>query len=72
VGKSTYIKNKAKGEYIYFPLGGNFTKENTLKRLQYLNNNYKINQKENLLIHIDLFDTEDNSLMNDFLYFILI
>ena len=72
VGKSTYIKNKAKGEYIYFPLGGNFTKENTLKRLQYLNNKYKINQKENLLIHIDLFDTEDNSLMNDFLYFILI
>jgi len=72
VGKSTYIKNKAKEGYIYFPLGGNFTKENTLKRLQYLNNKYKINLKSNLLFHVDLFDTEQNSLMNDFLYFILI
>ena len=38
IGKSTYIKNKIKEEdYIYFPIGGIFSKENTLKRLQNLN-----------------------------------
>ena len=74
VGKSTYIKNqiKKKEDYIYFPLGGIFTKENTLKRLQDLNKNKNLNEKQNLLLHIDLYDTDQKSLMNDFLYFILV
>ena len=73
VGKSTYIKNKAKEEdYIYFPIGGIFSKENTLKRLQNLNKEKNIiDEKKHLLIHVDLYDTEQKTLMNDFLYFIL-
>ena len=71
VGKSTYIKRQSTGEYIYFPIGGIFSKENTLKRLQKLNKEKNINNKNNLLIHIDLYDTDQKSLMNDFLYFIL-
>ncbi len=58
VGKSTYIKNCAKEDYVYFPVGGIFTKENTLKRLQNLNKEKNINDKKKLLIHIDLYDTD--------------
>ena len=72
VGKSTYIKNCAKEDYVYFPVGGIFTKENTLKRLQNLNKEKNINEKKKLLMHIDLYDTDQKALMNDFLYFILI
>ena len=73
LGKSTFIKNRVKEEnYIYFPIGGIFSKENTLKRLQNLNKEKNINDyKKQLLIHIDLYDTDQKSLMNDFLYFIL-
>ena len=60
LGKSTFIKNRVKEEnYIYFPIGGIFSKENTLKRLQNLNKEKNINDyKKQLLIHIDLYDTE--------------
>ena len=73
-GKSTYIKNlnKKDDEYVYFPIGGIFTKENTLKRLKLLNKNKNINNNNNVKFHIDLYDTDEKSLMNDFLYFILI
>ena len=73
IGKSTYIKNKVKEEnYIYFPIGGIFNKENTLKRLQNLNREKNINDADKkLLMHVDLYDTDQISLMNDFLYFVL-
>ena len=71
VGKSTYIKNKAK-DYIYFPIGGIFTQENTLKRLLTLDKEKNINDKKNILLHVDLYETDQKTLMNDFLYFILI
>ena len=73
IGKSTYIKNKVKEDnYIYFPIGGIFSKENTLRRLQNLNREKKINtENKKLLMHVDLYDTEQKSLMNDFLYFVL-
>ena len=73
IGKSTFIKNQTKEDnYIYFPIGGSFTKENTLIRLQNLNKEKNINDdKKNYLMHVDLCDTEQKSLMNDFLYFIL-
>ena len=71
VGKSTYIKNKAK-DYIYIPIGGIFNKENALKRLLDLDKEQNINDKKNLLIHADLYETSQKTLMNDFLYFILI
>ena len=73
IGKSTYIKNKVKEKnYIYFPIGGIFSKENTLKRLQTLNREKNINDADKkLLMHVDLYDTDQISLMNDFLYFVL-
>ena len=47
IGKSTYIKNKVKEEnYINFPIGGIFSKENTLKRLQNLNREKNINDTD--------------------------
>ena len=72
VGKSTYIKNIKCNDYIYFPIGGIFTKENTLKRLQILDKEKNINNKNDLIFHLDLYDTEEKELMNEFLYFILI
>ena len=72
-GKSTFIKNRTKEEdYINFPIGGIFNKEDTLKRLQNLNKERNINdERKNLLMHIDLYDTDQKSLLNDFLYFVL-
>lgn len=52
VGKSTYIKNIKCKDYIYFPIGGIFTKENTLKRLQILDKEKNINNKNDLLFHL--------------------
>ena len=72
VGKSTFIKNKKKNEYIYFPIGGSFTKEEILKRLKNIDKEKSINKKNDLLFHIDLYDTEQKNLMNDFLYFVLV
>ena len=72
VGKSTYIKSQVKNKYIYFPVGGVFTKEEILERFQKLDNEKNINNISDLLLHIDLYDTKQKSLMNDFLYFILV
>ena len=72
VGKSTYIQNKSTNDYVYFPIGGIFSKDNTLKRLKKLNKKKEINNKKKLLMHFDLYDTDQIILMNDFLYFILI
>ena len=75
IGKSTYIRNKKRNnlnEYIYFPVGGKFSKDETLKRFQKLNQEKELNKKDNFLLHIDLYDTDEELLMNDFLYFILI
>ena len=72
VGKSEYIKTKAKNKYIYFPVGGIFSKEEILERLKKLDNEKQINNENDLLLHVDLYDTEQKSLMNDLLYFILV
>ena len=72
VGKSTFIKAKAKNDYIYFPVGGVFSKEEILERFKELDEEKNINNMEDLLLHIDLYDTEQKSIMNDFLYFILV
>ena len=69
VGKSTYIKQeieKSKRDYIYFPLGGVFTRKDVLKRLKDLK---RIN---NGTLHIDLNDTDQIDLMMEFLFSILI
>ena len=71
VGKTTFIRNQSKKNYIYFPIGGIFTKKNIVKRLQIINAESKINDNKNTIFHIDLYDTDLKSLMNEFLYFIL-
>ena len=72
VGKSTYIISKIKElgkEYIYFPLGGDFTRKDILNRLKNLN---KIKGINNAIIHLDLYDTNQIDLTKEFLYSFLI
>jgi hypothetical protein len=69
VGKSTLIKDnteKNNKKYIYFPVGGEFTREEVIKRLQ----NLEID--ENTVIHLDLCDTSKVNLMKEFLFSLLI
>ena len=69
VGKSTQIKKEIednKKTWIYFPIGGVFTREDIIRRLKKL----KVNSY--CVIHIDLYDTDQTSLMMDFLFSILI
>jgi len=69
IGKSTKIKNEIiKNEklYIYFPLGGVFTRKEIIQRLK------KFENQKNAAIHLDLFDTDNIDLMLDFLFWILI
>ena len=69
IGKSTKIENeiRKKGkEYIYFPLGGVFTRNDIILRLKQL----KI--EKNSAIHLDLYDTDCIDLMLEFLFWILI
>ena len=69
VGKSTKIENDILNNnknYIYFPLGGEFTRDNIIKRLK------SLNLCENSVIHLDLYDTDNIDLMLDFLFNILI
>ena len=71
VGKSTKIKNEAKEngkEYIYFPLGGVFNKKEVILRLKKYN---LFKENKNIVLHIDLFDTEKTELMKEFLFSIL-
>jgi hypothetical protein len=69
VGKSTQIKKEIednKKTWIYFPIGGVFTREDIIRRLKKL----KVNSY--CVIHIDLYDTDQTSLMIEFLFSILI
>jgi len=69
VGKSTQIKleiKKLNKDYIYFPFGGVFKREEVFERLKNLDIN------NNSIIHLDLYDTDQNDLMMEFLFSILI
>ena len=69
VGKSTIIKDeilKNNKNYIYCPVGGEFTREEVIKRLK----NLKIDK--NCVIHLDLNDTSKVNLMKEFLFSLLI
>ena len=73
VGKSAYIRSeieeKRKREYIYFPFGGELTKEEILKRLKELKKMKNLNRAS---LHLDLYDTDQIELTNEFLFSILI
>ena len=69
VGKSTNIKLQIKSQnknYIYFPFGGKFKKEEIVQRL----NNLAINNDS--IIHFDLYDSDQTAQMMEFLFSILI
>jgi len=69
VGKSTQIKKEIennKKKWIYFPLGGVFNEEDIINRLKEL----KI--ENNSVLHLDLYENDQLSLINNFLFSILI
>ena len=69
IGKSTYIKSEIKKsgrEYIYFPFGGVFTRQDILARLK------NLQDLNNATLHLDLNDTEQIDLTMEFLFSILI
>jgi hypothetical protein len=80
LGKTTLIKNRIKEsrkEYIYFPLGGNITKEVIYKKLNSIMNEINSKTKNNhddIAIHLDIFDSKENiiSILNEFLFSFLI
>ena len=68
-GRSTHIRleiERKKRKYIYFPLSGKLTRSDIFTRLK------KLNFSNDVSLHIDLFDTIPNYLINEFLFFILI
>ena len=72
VGKSEQIRNILKSDntynYYYFPIEGDFSKEDILKRLKEI-------KEDNVALHIDILDTNTNELVNiirDFLFSFLI
>ena len=78
LGKSTKIKkciSETKKTYIYFPLGGNLTKEFIFSKLNNIMNDINIKTKYNykdIAIHLDLFESKEHSVLNDFLFSSLI
>ena len=78
LGKSTKIRNeikKSKKQNHYFPLGGILSKNRIYKRLENIMKNIKSQTKDNfkdISIHLDLFETEQHSLLNEFLFSFLI
>ena len=76
LGKSTKIKNKIKEsgkEYIYFPLGGQMTRNIIYHKLEEIMRNLPKNKKsEDIAIHLDLFESKDLSVLNEFLFSFLI
>ena len=72
-GKSTEIKYKVKeknGKYFYLPIGGSFTPNYVINNLEKLNLNLD-NDKE-IYLHIDLSEADNENLMNELLFKLLI
>ena len=78
LGKSTKIRDdikKTKKIYIYFPLGGNLTKKaiyNKLDEIIYEIKNMTKNNYNDIAIHLDLYESKETSILNEFLFCFLI
>ena len=78
LGKSTKIKDEIlnKGKtYIYFPLGGNLSKNDIFKKLSKILKDIEIETKnsyKDIAIHLDLFENKESSILNEFLFSFLI
>ena len=69
VGKSTQIKKSVEErgkKWEYFPFGGVLKRDEIIDRLM------KLNVDNNCVIHLDLYDTDNTSLMIEFLFSFLI
>ena len=72
-GKTTEIKYKIEeknGKYFYLPIGGSFTPNYIINNLENLNLNIE-NGKE-IYLHIDLSETDNENVMNELLFKLLI
>jgi len=72
-GKTTEIKYKIEeknGIYKYLPLGGVFTRNYIINNLENLN--LELNDTNNIYIHLDLSETNNDDLMNELLFKLLI
>jgi hypothetical protein len=76
LGKSTIIKKQildSRKQYKYFPLGGNITKEKIYLKLKKLMKDIpKENKYNDIAIHLDLFESNEYSVINEFLFSFLI
>ena len=75
LGKSTKIKFEAKNlnlNYLYFPIGGSFTRKEIIKRLCKLDIDKKNTEKN--FLHIDIYDSDKESsfIIREFLFSLLI
>ena len=72
-GKTTEIINKVKdkgGEYHYLPIGGSFTRDFIINNLENLKINFSNTKK--VYLHLDLSDTDDDDLMIEILFELII
>ena len=72
-GKTTEIINKVKdigGEYHYLPIGGSFTRDFVINNIENLKIN--MNNIKNVYLHLDLSDTDNNDLMSEVLFELII
>ena len=76
LGKTIKIKNlieKSNKKYIYFPLGGNLTKDKIYHKLEKIMKNIPSeNNYTDIAIHLDLFESKEHSVLNEFLFSFLI
>ena len=81
LGKSEIIKKKIKDNnkiYFYFPLGGALTKRTIINKLEKLLNEIEIEIKKtnknykDIAIHLDLTESEETSILNEFFFSFLI
>ena len=76
LGKTTkikkYIKEKNK-KYFYFPISGTMTKNSLYQKLQAILFKIKtIEDYNDIAIHLDLFENNETSIINEFLFSLLI
>ena len=72
-GKTTEIKNKVKnkkGQYFYLPIGGTFTRDYLIQNL--FNLNIDIKKGEENYLHLDLSETDNDDLMVETLFKLII
>ena len=72
-GKSAYIKNKKEkligSKLIYFPLSGNFNRNDLFKRIEKIPNTFK---NQNYIFHLILGQTQELEILKEFLFKLII